>query len=481
MPVSAKPPLKLPREVELLAGPADAEEPAERVKLGPPARFVFAAVRRRKLLVAAVFALVMTMSVVVLRSLPKSYHVETRLLAQKPSAMPAAIRQSGALEDAPTRAAYEIVHRRDSLLALVKQTNLLTANAEPRQPSLRERLGIPPLGLLRPVTTKADPLTALVDRLNRSLTVTTGEGTITIGIDWDDPVQAYQIVGAALQNFIEARHLQEITAIDEMLSLLEGRAASLYEAFQAEQEEVRRERGLTAGASDMVPAARATRRADPAQLAELRSMLEAKRRAIRDVEEFRRRRLADLQTQLDEKRGVYSDTYPAVVNLEKDIEALSRQSPQVAPLQLAERQLAAEIAARERNRKAPDNDAVAGGGEARRVDRRLSPATDAQMERLRDARFKYEKMFERINQMQVERDAARAAFKYRYSVIWPAEMPKEPSKPKPPVVLGAGFVLALLLSVLAARLADLRSGLLFESWQAEEKLGLPVLAQLRRR
>ena len=90
-------------------------------------------------------------------------------------------------------------------------------------------------------------------------------------------------------------------------------------------------------------------------------------------------------------------------------------------------------------------------------------------------------MFERINQMQVERDAARAAFKYRYSVIWPAEMPKEPSKPKPPVVLGAGFVLALLLSVLAARLADLRSGLLFESWQAEEKLGLPVLAQLRRR
>src|SRR5713226_3115331 len=94
MPVSAKPPLKLPREVELLAGPADAEEPAERVKLGPPARFVFAAVRRRKLLVAAVFALVMMMSVEALRTLPKSYHVETRLLAQKPSAMPAAIRQS---------------------------------------------------------------------------------------------------------------------------------------------------------------------------------------------------------------------------------------------------------------------------------------------------------------------------------------------------------------------------------------------------
>ena len=49
-------------------------------------------------------------------------------------------------------------------------------------------------------------------------------------------------------------------------------------------------------------------------------------------------------------------------------------------------------------------------------------------------------MVERVNQAQVERDAASAAFKSRSFVVWPAELPSQPNKPKPQMVLGVGFV-----------------------------------------
>ena len=68
------------------------------------------------------------------------------------------------------------------------------------------------------------------------------------------------------------------------------------------------------------------------ELVRLRSMIDAKERAVADVEEFRRRRLLDLQAQLDEKRGIYSDAYPAVVSLRQDIEAMERESPQATAL-----------------------------------------------------------------------------------------------------------------------------------------------------
>lgn len=474
MPVSAEPSLT-PREIQSLTNLLEpAPETTEPFKWKRPARFVLSAVRRRKLLVATVFLLVIGTSWLALRLLPKTYHVETRLFAQKPTAMPAAIRPGGGPEESPTKSAYELVHRHDNLSAIVKQVGLLD---KPPAPNLGERLRLAVFGSAR--ATEEERLNAMIMRLDRSLGVSTGESTITIAIDWGDPVQAYKIVGAALQNFIESRHLQEITAIDEVISLLEGRAASLHEALQAEQAQVKRERAVTAGPAEPVSGARAARSSEPEELAELRSILEAKRRAIKDVEEFRRRRLADLQAQLDQNRGIYSDNYPSVVNLRQDIEALSRQSPQVAQLLTEEREIAAEISSRERNRKAPDKAPAASDREASQLARTLLPETDAQLERIRDARFKYEQMVERIMQAQLELDASRAAFKYRYTVTWPAEVPVRPSKPTPQFVLGIGFFLALVLSTLAARLVDIRSGVLFESWQTEESLGLPVLAEVR--
>ncbi len=71
---------------------------------------------------------------------------------------------------------------------------------------------------------------------------------------------------------------------------------------------------------------------------------------------------------------------------------------------------------------------------------------------------------------------ARAAFKYRYRVLYPVKLPKKPAKPNVPVFLGGGLMLAMLLGVAAAVITDLAGGRVLEAWQVERQLGLPVLA-----
>ena len=77
-------------------------------------------------------------------------------------------------------------------------------------------------------------------------------------------------------------------------------------------------------------------------------------------------------------------------------------------------------------------------------------------------------------------DTAKAAFKYRYSVIFPPQLPKAPFKPNPMTLWAAGVVAGLLFAILAAVVADLRSGRLLETWQVRRWLDLEVLAEVRR-
>ena len=49
-----------------------------------------------------------------------------------------------------------------------------------------------------------------------------------------------------------------------------------------------------------------------------------------------------------------------------------------------------------------------------------------------------------------------------------------------PIVLGGGALVATVLAVIAAALADLRSGRILETWQVQRTLGLAVLGELPR-
>jgi hypothetical protein len=93
----------------------------------------------------------------------------------------------------------------------------------------------------------------------------------------------------------------------------------------------------------------------------------------------------------------------------------------------------------------------------------------------------YDRLLERIDTARMELETAEVAFKYRYTVIRPAQVPRSPTKPKVPVVLGGGVVAAALLALFAAVAADVRSGRILQRWQVERLLEVPVIAEMRER
>jgi len=453
--------------------------------------FILHATGRHKPLVLLTFLGTMAVILTVLAVLPRTYHVEAQLLAQKNSLMPALGnpgRHVPSDADAPTRAASEAVKRRDNLVSLMKQTDLLNYWDRTRPPLLRVKDRL--FDLLLGPRSEDERVTDMVGFLDSRFDVTTGESTVNIGIDWPDAQMAYQLVETAQQNFLEQRHSAEVSAIAEAITILEGHAANLREAIDDAREDLRRaddpsarnRRANTVPLPRRDPAKEALR----AEAAETKVMLEAKRRAINELETFRSRRLAELQSELTQQQAVYADAHPAVVKLKQSIAAFEEDSPQLSALKNDEKDLLAEqakISASMRLDPQPP-----GGARASEADPRTPSSgaggdgltADEARTRLRFAMEKYDVLLQRIDSARIELDTARAAFKYRYSVTRPPTFPKRAVKPKVPVVVAMGFVLALGAGVLASVFRDLRSGRVLEKWQIERVLELRVLGEVPR-
>ncbi len=97
---------------------------------------------------------------------------------------------------------------------------------------------------------------------------------------------------------------------------------------------------------------------------------------------------------------------------------------------------------------------------------------------MQNASAKYGEMLSRIEAANIELEVAKASFKYQYTVVRPAELPRKPSKPNVVLILLATVFCAGLFTVLIPGAADLLGGRFVEEWQLERKLGLPLLGQL---
>ena len=432
-------------------------------------RFALGALRRRKFLAIGVFLACMAVVSGYFLIQTRLYRAETRILVQRQQSLPSFVRSSGG-EDQPTRGAWETIHRRENLIELLRIAGLLEESqvAKPRTPTWLD-------GLL---ARDDDPVENLVKILDRRLHVEAGEVTVSISLEWPDPQEAYRIVDGALQNFLEARHVQEVTAIDEAIATLRGRAEVLRGELDQATDLARRGGAVSAARIPRSPGGSAT----SSQLVRLQSMLEAKERAIGDVESFRRRRLSELQAQYESRRSVFASAHPDMVTLRQDIEALTQDSPQIIALRAEERPLRAEyeaLLAQQRASLAAEPggsgvppSSVAAAGSAMPLE---------QNERVREARSRFQEVMESVSRAQLDLDNARAAFRHRYKVIWPVQVPRRPVSPNPLKVFGIGGIASLLLAFLAATVLDATSGRVLEQWQIERGLRLPVIADLRDR
>jgi hypothetical protein len=430
--------------------------------------FSLGSVRRRFGLFMTVAITMVLIAGVALWALPKTYEVECRLLAQKNPVL--SVKADASQTTDPTRAATENIVRHENLQALIRQTDLLTEWPKHRAPILRLKDWITAkLGS----TPNADELmNGLTGLLEQKLVVwVTQDGTVNIRLHWpDDRVMAYRLVDAAQQNFLEKRHVLEVSTIAEQIAILEGHVAGLKKDImkQVEQLEQSQQRSATAPRAVRMPTPKPL---DP-EVANLRARLDAKRRALADLDEYRRRHLLELQTKLAEQRAVYSATHPAIIDLEQSIESLRRDSPQILGLRQEENEVRQQLAA-----LSDGADTTASSTATLSIppdlfrDRGEDSAVEYQRAQLRFAVQQYAHLRERIDAGRIDLDTARAAFKYRYIVVAPAQMPRGPIKPKVSLVMVLALVAGLFLGLFATTATDFRSGVVLDTWQLQNLLG----------
>jgi hypothetical protein len=402
-----------------------------------------------------------------------TYRVEARIVLQNQRF--GGLGRGTGQEDAPIRSIFDLIHRRENLLALLAHAGVQPEPATPPDDWGRIQASLV-AAFTGGASTPEDPKDALMRRLDKALKVTSEDGTVTITADWPDAGQAFKLVDGALQNFLEDRHVQEITMADEAVALLQPRVTALRDQLERVTEELRRTAAEAENARRADRPAAAPAPGEPSEdLFQLKASLDTTERAIGDVEEIRRRRQTDLQSQLDAQRAVLSDLHPNIITLRQDIAALSKDSPQIALLREDARKLRQDYLTRQAMdpRRKAARPATAGYV----APRAAIAGPVEENERVRLARFQYQQMNDRLNVAMLERDAAGAAFKYRYVVSWPAELPRNPASPSALRIFGLGILGAVLLSLLAVSALELRRGRIVQRWQILFLLGLPILAE----
>jgi uncharacterized protein involved in exopolysaccharide biosynthesis len=475
-------------------------------------------VRRHLLLAVGITAAVVATTAGVLAVLPRTYYVETRLLAQRNAVMTALSNPSRAVPwdaDAPTRAAAETVLRRDNLISLVTKTDLMREFDRnlallPRFKNWFSRT------IQGNVETPDEKLDSLVALLEKNMTVDAGpigDGNVTIYLNWPDGEMAYQLVQEAQKAFLEARQVAETTAIAESIGVLERYSASLHENVGRTMIELRR----TSAATDLATAKprRRVTRPDPAlpaatasvqppgpslefdpDLVRLRATLTTKRQELARKEQTRQQQLADVQNRLAQLKTIFTGNHPTVIGLQQNLAALSQENPQATLMASEIEELQAEYDNQVREVTDKQVQALAASAGARPaprvvvVDEPAEPtpaATSPDMSqsqfatlRLRSELNQLESVLARTDAARIELAVSQAAFKYRYTVIRPALVPKSPAFPRVRLILAASLIAGLLLAFMLVVARDFLSNRIFEAWQLERRLGLPVFGTLRR-
>jgi len=495
MPLQPMSPMALQRSQPLSPESPEPSDLFDYRRLREYASFGIHSLGRRKALALTVFAAVSGCAVLSLYALPREYDSEVKLIGQRNqviSSLAVPGRNMPTDADAPARAAWDTIMRRDNLVALIEQTGLVAHFYAHRSPAgrLKDRINT----LLGRDLSEDAKLDVVLGMLEKRLVVSSaaswqGEGTVTIGMEWPDPVMAHTLVEAAQQSFIEARHISELSNIAEAISILEGHSALMREEVEEAAEALAKVRNVRIARSAPAPSpapAAPPRPVRPSEASlQLKSIIEAKQRAIDDLEDFRKKRLLELQARLSEQKAIYSETHPIVVDLALSVRSMSSESPQVATLRREMNDLRAEYLRRGGDEDA-EKHALASlpsdiGVKVELSERVLeSPEEISKQTMLHQALSKYTALLDRIDSAKIEMDTARAAFKYRYSVFWPARIPTKPAKPNVPMVLGAGILAGLLLALFASTAADVISRRVFEPWQVERDLAIPILVRVSR-
>ncbi len=460
--------------------------------------------RRRKGLSFVVMMICGALTVLAAIFAPRSYEVESRVLVQRTATLGG--QQQQQVYTSPeemrniAREYEEQVLARDNIVAIVKQKNLVQRWDDMRQPHRRlldkinRRLG-------KAVPSDDERFDTLVATIERRMKVWVDATTVTVRLDWSEPTAARDIVDAAVKNFLDARYEAEVGVIPARLKIQETFVAQAHKDLEvAAGELVRLQKAkdpkervnlfipaLPAGVKD------APQQPPPEADPILKAKLENVRNQLGVLQDAKLRRIAELNQQLIEKRQTLAEGHPEVIALKQTIAATEHDPPQLAALKAQEREILAEINAKQREAAARAATERANAPQPAPAPRMAAPAAapsgekaaegttspksvqDAQVQ-FDTASAKYQELVKTMQTLQLEMQTTEAAYKTRYKVTHPAEVPAAPKRPVGLIAVAIGL-LATFMAVLAmAVLADRMSGIFFEPRDVRDRLGIPVFA-----
>ncbi len=475
------------------------------------AGFVLRAARRRARLAVMTFVVIAGLGLTIAATMPRTYSSEVKLLARRsPLLRPNA--QSQQVDENPTKNVSAMIMRRDNLVQLAKEEHLLERFAQTRSGPLRLKDSV--LAWLFGAQSDEEKLHILVLTLEQKLTVEVekDDATVDITVDWANPQIAYDLVTRVEKNFLELRYDSDVAAINDSVNVLDDHAKhelAIVDTDLAEFQAIVAERtASTTVVNPAAPAAAPVRAgvAAPRSQAslstplavnsDLAKALEEKRMQIRAAEEGQRHALETLRAQLVQAQLTLTPMHPTVIALQQQLDALSQTPAELTQLRSEERALMAQIAPPRavtqvatamplRGGPAPEGSATT--TPANPTAAPLGPNTldrDGPLQlaqaKLAAAIRNSEEALGRVDEAKEELDFTRAAYKYRYSVFTPAEVPTKPKKPTA-ILVGVGSVLAAaLLAILLAAASDMATGLVVESWQVRRQLKIEILGEFDR-
>ncbi len=419
---------------------------------------------------------------------PRNYEVEARVLVQRTSAITGGQPQQLGPEEMRNiaREYEEQVMAHDNIIAIVRQKNLVQRWDEMRQPHRRlidkinHKLGKAP-------PTDDEKYDALVSKIQRGLKVWVDATTVTVKLEWSEPEAARDIVDAAVKNFLEARFQSEVGVIPERLKILVDGVAQAHKDLEVAASELVRQQKLAnprERVNIVIPnlPMGVTDRPEPPDPA-LKARLDSVHNQIAVLQEGKTRREAELNQELLQKRQTLAEGHPEIIALKQTLDASRADTPQLAKLKAEEREILAEIAAKQKAAADAPKPAVRVAPTAAPVPATPDAPAAGATKSLQDATVQFETVSRKYTDLANQLDAARiemktaeAAFKNRYKVVHPAEVPLAPKRPVGLIAILIGVMSTIAAVLAVAALADRFSGIFFEPRDVRDRLGLPVFA-----
>lgn len=441
---------------------------------------------RRKLLSAAMILLGIALTVVAAMLAPRTYGVEGRILVTRTQTLGAGgantFPQTGDEQKALAKEYVEQVIARDNIISIVQQTKMVDRWDKMRQPHRRlidavnEKLGTP-------MPTDDQKFEALVRMIEARLRVDVDATTVTFSLDWTEPESARDIVQAAVDNFQKKRFQVEVGVLPEQLRATQQKVdekrkqvGDLFDKWQQAEAAKNPTKPGTKFVAQTRDVAVVEAGGDPA----LAKKLELVRADIAAREDAKKQRLMELNNKLSEMQATYAPGHPDMIALKANIASTQQDPPELVSLRAQERTIREEYeASKNRGTTKKETVMVAQPG----APDPGVPTTPRSAEDLKGlyelARTQYGEMQYELEKKKAEQQSQELAFKNRYSVTKPPEVPGAPKKPVSLIAAVVGLFATIAFALFVASVADRFSGVFFEPRDVRDRLGLPVFANMR--